>query len=194
MSHHEEHRTHQDAVEKDDVLHGERLQDDAVLITPRLVMRPLRRHYVADVVDLYADPAVTRFLKPLDEVGHLRRCLETEEMWASRGYGRAAVHDRVSDRFLGRSGLQYWPHLDEVEVTWAFCRDAWGNGYATEAAEAWLAWALGRRGLPYVTAMIDPQNTASRAVAERVGMAVLRTDVHHDRQVIVYASGAGGVH
>lgn len=191
MSHHEERRTQQDAVQEDDVLQDERLHDDTVLLTPRLVMRPLRRHYVADLVDLYADPAVTRFLKPLDEAGHLRRCEEAEEMWASRGFGRAAVHDRVSDRFLGRSGLQYWPHLGEVELTWALRRDAWGNGYATEAAAAWLAWALGTRGLPYVTAMIDRQNTASRAVAERVGMTALRTDVHHGRHVIVYAAGAG---
>ncbi|GAB4079119.1 GNAT family N-acetyltransferase [Modestobacter muralis] len=193
MSHREEARTQQDAVEEDAVTQDGRLHEDAVLLTPRLVMRPLLRHYVADLVDLYGDPAVTRFLKPLDHAGHLRRCEEAEEMWASRGFGRVAVHDRVDDRFLGRSGLQYWSHLGEVELTWALRRDAWGNGYATEAAAAWLAWALRTRGLPYVTAMIDPQNTASRAVAERVGMTVLRTDEQHGRPVIVYAAGVGGV-
>ena len=164
---------------------------DAVLVTPRLAMRPLTRNYVADLVDLYADPGVTAFLKPLDEAGHLRRCLEAEDMWATRGYGRAAFHDRASGRFVGRGGLQYWPAFDEVEVTWALRRDVWGRGLATEAGEAWVRWGLERLEVPYITALIAPENTGSRAVAERLGMSVLRTDTQHGREVLVYARGQG---
>jgi RimJ/RimL family protein N-acetyltransferase len=150
-------------------------------------MRPLGRGYVADLVELYADPAVTEFLAPLDEAGHLRRCLEAEQMWAGRGYGRAAFHDRADGRFVGRGGLQYWPHFDEVEVTWALRRDAWGRGLATEAGEAWLRWGLERLDVPYITAFVAPENIGSRAVAERLGMSVLRTDTQHGREVLVYA-------
>lgn len=159
----------------------------AVLETERLVMRPLTREYVADLVALYADPGVTRFLTPLDEAGHVRRCLEAEEMWASRGYGRVAFHDRASGRFVGRGGLQYWPQFEEVEVTWALCREAWGQGLATEAGGAWVQWGLDNLDVPYVTALIAPENTGSRAVAERLGMAVLRTDTQHGRNVLVHA-------
>ncbi|MDQ3485304.1 MAG: GNAT family N-acetyltransferase, partial [Actinomycetota bacterium] len=148
---------------------------------------PLTREYVADLVDLYADPGVTRFLTPLDEAGHLRRCLEAEEMWASRGYGRVAFHDRASGRFVGRGGLQYWPGFDEVEVTWALCRDAWGQGLATEGGGAWVQWGLANIDIPYLTALIAPENMGSRAVAERLGMAVLREDEQHGRHVLVYA-------
>ena len=76
---------------------------------------------------------------------------------------------------------------DEVEVTWALRREVWGQGFATEAGGAWLEWGLEHVEVPYVTAYIDPENTASRSVAERMGMAVLRTDVQHDRRVLVYA-------
>ena len=164
-----------------------RSPNEVVLVTPRLVMRPLMRDHLADMLDLYADPAVTRFLKPLDEAGHLRRCLEAEEMWASRGYGRVAFHDRASGRFVGRGGLQYWARFDEVEVTWALCRDAWGQGLATEAGGAWVQWGLEHLDVPYITALIAPENTGSRAVAERLGMSVLRTDTQHAREVLVYA-------
>ena len=160
---------------------------DVVLETPRLIMRPLTRAHLADVVSLYEDPEVTRFLKSLDEAGHLQRLRESEEMWATRGYGRAAIHDRATGRFVGRGGLQYWAHFDEVEVTWALRREAWGRGLATEAGGAWLNWGLEHLDVPYITAYIDPENTASRTVAERMGMAVLRTDVQHDRRVLVYA-------
>ena len=162
------------------------------LATDRLVMRPLTPAYLPHVLDLYEDPEVIRFLTPLDEVGHLRRLREAEEMWAARGYGRAAIHDRADGRFIGRGGLQYWARFDEVEVTWALRRDAWGSGLATEAGGAWLRWGLEHAGLPYVTAMIAPENRASRSVAERLGMSVLRTDEQHERPVLVYARQADG--
>lgn len=164
---------------------------DAVLTTPRLAMRPLRRSDLADLMALYAEPEVARFLKPLDSAGHLARIDEAVRMWTERGHGRVAVLDRESGHFLGRSGLQYWPEHDEVEVTWALRRDAWGRGLATEAGEAWLRWGLANLAIPYITANIAPENTASRSVAERLGMSVLRTDVQHDREVLVYAAGLG---
>jgi RimJ/RimL family protein N-acetyltransferase len=160
---------------------------DAVLSTDRLAMRPLTVAYLPEMLDLYSDPQVIRFLKPLDEAGHLRRLRETEEMWAARGYGRVAVHDRVTGRFLGRGGLHHWPQFDEVEVGWVLRADAWGHGWATEAGRAWTRWGLEHLDVPYVTACIAPDNHASRAVAERLGMTVIRTDVLHDREVLVFA-------
>jgi len=41
--------------------------------------------------------------------------------------------------------------------------------------------------VPCVTVCIDPDNRASRAVAERLGMGVIRDDVLHDRKVLVFA-------
>jgi RimJ/RimL family protein N-acetyltransferase len=161
--------------------------DDPVLTTQRLVMRRLSRSHLGDLLALYADPEITRFLKPLDRAGHLRRIEEAEQMWATRGHGRVAVHERSTGRFLGRTGLQYWPAHDEVELTWAFRREAWGHGFATEAGLAWLRWGFEHLDLPYITAYIAPENTASRAVANRLDMTVRRTDVQHGREVLVYA-------
>lgn len=150
-------------------------------------MRPLTVAYLPDILELYSDPVVTRFLKPLDEGGHVTRLRENEAMWAARGFGRVAVHDRVTGRFLGRVGLQHWPQFDEVEVGWVLRSDAWGNGWATEAGRAWTAWAFDNLDVPYVTACISPDNHPSRGVAERLGMQVIRQDVLHDREVLVFA-------
>lgn len=150
-------------------------------------MRPLTVEHLPDMLDLYRDPEVVRFLKPLDEAGHLRRLRENEEMWTARGYGRVAVHDRATGRFLGRGGLHHWPQFDEVELGWVLRADAWGRGWATESGRAWAQWAFEHLDVPYVTACIDPDNHASRAVAERLGMAVIRHDVLHGRGVLVFA-------
>ncbi|GAB3353738.1 GNAT family N-acetyltransferase [Modestobacter lapidis] len=162
-----------------------------VLSTARLEMRPLSPAYLPHMRALYEDPRVTEFLVALDEAGHLRRLIEAEEMWASRGLGRVAIHERGSGRFLGRGGLHHWPQFDEVEVGWALRADAWGRGFATEAARAWLEWGFANLDVPYFTAYIAPDNAASRSVAARLGMSVLRTDTFHGRDVLAYALHRG---
>ena len=164
------------------------MDGDVIVRTARLVMRPLTAAYLPEMVELYSDPRVTRFLKPLDEAGHLGRLRDTEQMWASRGYGRAAIHEAETGRFLGRGGLHYWPQFGEVEVGWALRADAQGRGYATEAGGAWVRWAFEHLTVGYVTACISPDNHPSRAVAERLGMSVIRHDVLHGRDVLVFTA------
>ncbi len=68
----------------------------------------------------------------------------------------------------------------DVEIGWHLHPDAWGHGYATEAAEAVLHDAFGR-GLAKALAVTDPENLASQAVCRRLGMAALgRTTRYYD--------------
>jgi RimJ/RimL family protein N-acetyltransferase len=64
-----------------------------------------------------------------------------------------------------------WLQFEETEVGWAFRRDAWVHGYATEAARACLEWGFGSLDVPYLTAMIHPDNEASIQLARRLGMS-----------------------
>jgi len=57
----------------------------------------------------------------------------------------------------------------DVEIGWHVHPDAWGHGYATEAAGLVLRHALDA-GLPRVVAVTNPQNTASQRVCRRIGM------------------------
>lgn len=68
----------------------------------------------------------------------------------------------------------------DVEIGWHLHPDAWGHGYATEAAQAVLRDAFGR-GLAKVLAVTDPDNHASQAVCRRLGMTALgRTAKYYD--------------
>ena len=62
-----------------------------------------------------------------------------------------------------------------------------GKGYATEAGRAALAWGFEALDLPYVTAMVQPDNTASIGVAQSLGMSPIRTDELLGAEVVVYA-------
>lgn len=61
---------------------------------------------------------------------------------------------------------------DLVEIGWHLHPDHQGRGLVTEAAAGMLA-AAAQAGLPRVLAVMDLDNTRSRAVADRLGM-------HHD--------------
>ena len=61
---------------------------------------------------------------------------------------------------------------DDMEVGWHFHPDAWGNGYATEAAQALVDRAFAT-GLAEIYAVTHPDNAASQAVCRRLGMTDL---------------------
>jgi RimJ/RimL family protein N-acetyltransferase len=114
------------------------------------------------------------------------RLERNEREWEERGHGLVAILERAGGRFLGRSGLKYWPQFDETEVGWVLRPDVWGHGFATEAGRACVEWGFATLGLPYLTAMIRPDNHRSIRVAERLGMRPLRSDFLMDLPVVVY--------
>jgi RimJ/RimL family protein N-acetyltransferase len=160
--------------------------------TERLVLRPIGLADIDEFAALNADPEVTRFVRSLDRSQAEERLELAEQEWAQRGHGMFVVRDRASSRFLGRVGLRYWPQFEETEVGWALHRDAWGQGYATEAGHACIEWGFGQLTVPYLTAMIQPANVASIQVARRLGLEPLRTDVLLGDEVVVYSLSRKG--
>ena len=63
------------------------------------------------------------------------------------------------------------------EIGWRLIRNAWGHGYATEAARAALIDVFRRVRLTEVLAYTDAQNIRSQAVMSRLG---LRRDTSRD--------------
>jgi RimJ/RimL family protein N-acetyltransferase len=155
--------------------------------TERLRFRPLGMGDVDELVALHEDPLVARFMGSRDRAGMERYIGMVDEEWAERGHGRVAILERESGRFLGRTGLKHWPQFGETEVGWVLRPDARGKGYATEAGAAALRWGFERFELPYLTAMIQPDNVTSLPVAERLGMSPIRSDSLLGEEVVVYA-------
>jgi RimJ/RimL family protein N-acetyltransferase len=59
---------------------------------------------------------------------------------------------------------------DQVEIAWRLAHAYWGNGYASEAAAAWLEYGFRSLDLPRVISMTDPPNLRSLAVMHRLRM------------------------
>jgi len=161
-----------------------------VIETERLLLRRYRPGDAGDLAALYSDAEVLRFIPALAgfDVRRAReRIAADEHCWQVLGQRHLAVIERATEAFLGRAAVHDWPQFGETEVGWILAAHARGHGYATEAGRACLAWAFAHLPVPYVTAMIRPDNARSLAVARRLGMASLRDEDLNGTRVLVLA-------
>ena len=162
--------------------------------TERLLLRRFASADVDELVALQADREVRRFIQrgqPFGRRQATERVQADATEWQEHGHRMLAIEERVSGRFLGRVTLHDWTHLGETEIGWALRGDARGQGFATEAGRAFASWGFRTLAVPYLTAMIRPDNARSIAVAARLGMTELRTDVLSGTPVVVYSISRG---
>ncbi|GAA3891047.1 GNAT family protein [Leifsonia kafniensis] len=148
--------------------------------TDRLLLRPLTENDIDDVFAYQSIPEVVEFLP-----WPLRNHEESREHTLERAGFTQIEND--NDRLVlgvelvgadGQSGpvigdlsvfLASGPNA-QIEIGWVFHPDHQRKGYATEAARALLELAFGEIGAHRVFARLDPHNTASVALCQRLGM------------------------
>jgi ribosomal-protein-alanine N-acetyltransferase len=145
------------------------------LRTERLVLRGFRERDREPFAAMNADPAVMEhFPSTLERPASDAFLDRIDEHWRARGFGLWAVERRDDRAFLGFAGLSdprfEAPFMPAVEIGWRFARDAWGHGYATEAARAALDFGFETLGLREIVSFTAPANVRSIAVMERIGM------------------------
>ena len=140
-----------------------------VLETERLVLRQPKVEDF-DTVGPYLGSERARFIGgPYGRDRAWEAFAATVGAWILQDFGYWAVEERASGRLVGAVGVQHPATFPEDELGWDLFDGFEGQGYATEAARAARAWALGPRGLPTLVSDIDPRNARSMRVAERLG-------------------------
>ena len=121
-------------------------------------------------------PAVMRWLggvQPREGMTEVvERLIRLQE---ERGHTFWAVQRKEDEAFLGFCGLKIANGhgssvTGELEIGWRLREDAWGRGYAKEAAIASLDHAFGKLGARRVVALTVEGNRASWGLMERLGM------------------------
>ncbi|MEU4563897.1 GNAT family N-acetyltransferase [Actinoplanes sp. NPDC023936] len=160
------------------------------LITPRLVLREWEEKDAEFILDMYSRWDVMRYLGAEPQVlTDLTGARARLAAWRDRQddvHTVWAVQDRRTGHLLGTAFLvellagEPLAPAGATEIGWHLHPDAWGQGYATEAGTAVLAYAA-RSGVSPVLAVTYPENTASQAVCRRLGMRHLgRTDRYYN--------------
>jgi RimJ/RimL family protein N-acetyltransferase len=143
------------------------------LASERLVLRMFRESDLDAYAEMFADPEVVRYLGDghrLSRDEAWRNLATIVGHWQLRGFGLWAVEEKHTEVLVGRVGCwqpEGWPGL---EIGWALRRQFWGKGYATEAALQAVDFAFNHLRRDRAISLIQPENSASIAVALRLGM------------------------
>jgi RimJ/RimL family protein N-acetyltransferase len=140
------------------------------LETERLILRPPSAQDFDAWAAMAADADVMRFIGGAQSrpIAWRTMCAFTGA-WIVTGFSFFSLVEKATGRWIGRAGPWRpvgWPGS---EIGWALDRSAWGQGYATEAAARCIDWAFDALGWQEVIHTIDPDNTASIALALRLG-------------------------
>ena len=144
--------------------------DGPVIETERLVLRIPRIGDFERFAELHADEEAARHIGgAVTRAEAWRRFLSQPGAWVVQGFGMFAIVERDGGRWLGQAGPwrpEGWPGN---EIGYSLHPDAWGRGYALEAATAAIEWALEHLGWDGFIHCIAPENAASQKLAKRLG-------------------------
>ena len=144
--------------------------------TERLLLRNWRPEDRDGFLEMCNSPAVMEHLggpATADEVdAGIARIAACQ---AKHGHSFWAIQRREDGAFLGFCGLKVaaepgTPIDGEIEIGWRLRADAWGKGYAREAAQASLDWGFANLPVDRIIAITVPANTRSWGLMERLGM------------------------
>lgn len=150
--------------------------------SPRLVFREFTADDLDALAGLLADPQVMRFSwhGPRDRAGSRVALAAFQRSYREgSGAGKWALELRATGEFVGYCGFEPCPAGAPAgfELGYRLSPKFWGQGLASEAAEASVRYAFARARLPYLIAFIEPANTASLRVLEKSGFRRVAQDV-----------------
>ncbi|WP_425481633.1 GNAT family N-acetyltransferase [Marilutibacter maris] len=140
-----------------------------VVETERLILRVPRIGDFERYAQMFAHESANHIGGPLLRGEAWRRFLQMPGAWLLQGFGMFSVVEKASGLWVGQGGPWQPDGWPGTEVGYAFHPDARGKGYATETCVAAIDWAFDNLGWSEVIHCIAPANSASQAVARRLG-------------------------
>lgn len=162
------------------------------ITTDRLSMRPFNRGDVQAFSKICENPEVMRYIgngKPLDIDTVRSNITNWIALYEQRGYGLFALILKENNQLIGFCGLIHQMVDEEnfIELGYRLDQAFWGKGMATEAALAIKNYALNQLKIPTLISIIHHENVASKNVALKIGMKLMKKTTFKDVVVDVYS-------
>jgi ribosomal-protein-alanine N-acetyltransferase len=159
--------------------------------TIRLSLRRMVPEDLEELLEIFTDSKV------MDSFGVPPFTREQMMGWVERnlahqnehGYGLFSVILKSENRLIGDCGLEHMilEGQEVVELGYDLASRYWGQGLATEAAQAVRDYAFTALDLRELVSLIQTGNIASRRVSEKLGMQLRRTFSRNGRQYALYS-------
>jgi RimJ/RimL family protein N-acetyltransferase len=146
--------------------------------TERLTLRPWQEADRLPFASMNADPEVMRYFPAVlsreESNALMDRAIAKQK---ADGFCFAPIEEKATGKFLGFVGLNRPTYASPlpfdpcVEIGWRLDRQAWGQGFATEAARAWLRIGFETLGFDEIVSFTTVTNLPSQRVMTRLGMS-----------------------
>ncbi len=161
-----------------------------VLETKRLILREMTLYDVDDLLAIFSDPETMQFYpQPFDRQMTQTWIERNIQRYAHHGFGLWALILKENGKLIGDCGLviQEVDDVEEIEIGYHLCRNLWGKGLATEAAQTCRDYGFNQLGFDRLISLINPANIASRRVAEKNGMRLIKEIEWRNKPTCIYA-------
>jgi len=150
-----------------------------IIETDRIFLRPFCIKDIEPFAKICANPNVMRYIgdgKPVSLGIISEKIPEWIELYEKQKYGLMALFMRDTDELIGFCGFihQIVDEIEYIELGYRLDEAYWGKGIATEAAVAVREYAFNVLEIPMLISIINHQNDASKRVAKKVGMKLMK--------------------
>ncbi len=156
--------------------------------TQRLQLQMFMSTHLNDLYHLLSDPDVVKYVgngKPVSLAETETALMSFGKHWERHGFGRWAVFEKSTQKWIGFGGLRML--IDTPEVVYHLAKKHWGLGLATEMARASLRYGFENHGFDRIVAVAMPGNTRSIRVMEKIGMVYEGLANYYDIGVVQYS-------
>lgn len=166
-----------------------------ILETSRLTLRYITSRDAEALMSVLGDPEVMQFsIIGVHDRQQIRQFIEQRLLsYLECGFGLYALVHKQDQQMIGYCGffLQAIEQQKEVEIGYRLARKYWGQGLATEAAQAVVEYGQQRFNFQRFVCLVEPANTRSIRVATKLGMKLEKQIIYHGLDVEMYSLNRG---
>jgi len=160
-----------------------------IIETARLFLREFAPEDLAALSRVLCDRETMRFYPmTFDEAAAKEWIARNQQRYATYGHGLWAMDLKSTGEMIGDCGITLQDVDSEslLEIGYHLRRDMWGQGFATEAAQACSDYGFVKLHAEFLILLVRPENVPSCRVAERNGMTVWKETTHAGLRHLVY--------
>jgi len=157
--------------------------------TKRLILRQMTEDDTESFLEIFTDPKAMKYFGIIFDQSQIDNWVKSNlEHQEKHGFSLFSVVLKSNDEVIGDCGLES-EEIDgefRVGIGFDFKSKYWNNGYATEAATAVLDYGFKEYDFDRISGWINPENAASRRVAEKVGLLIEKSIVRGGKEQVLY--------
>lgn len=162
-----------------------------IIETPRLILRYFTIRDKEALIPILGDAQVMEFsIIGVHNTRQIRQFVEQRLLsYLESGFGLYALIHKQNQELIGYCGffLQKVDEHNEVEIGYRLASKYWGQGLATEAAQAALEYGREKYQFKRFVCLIEPANSRSIRVAQKLGMELEKKIVYYGLNVDMYS-------